>query len=124
MLIKNTSNWFVNSWLMIKKLKSMRHVHSKTEKKKNKRFNKHGKKKQSLTLADSKKGKRKGKVERSDKDKGKKRDYGDYEDMVDLVYQAPLVHEDQPDMFQRADKWEDTLVDQDAGKNSTIKRVH
>ena len=108
----------------VKKLKSMRHVHSKTEKKKNKRFNKHGKKKQSLTLADSKKGKRKGKVERSDKDKGKKRDYGDYEDMVDLVCQAPLVHEDQPDMFQRADKWEDTLVDQDAGKNSTIKRVH
>ena len=51
-------------------------------------------------------------------------DYGDYEDMVDLVYQAPLVHEDQPDMFQRADKWVDTLVDQDAGKNSTIKRVH
>ena len=54
----------------------------------------------------------------------RQRDYGDYKDMVDLVYQAPLVHDDQPDMFQRADKWEDTLVDQDAGKNSTIKRVH
>ena len=108
----------------VKKLKSMRHAHSKTEKKKNKRLNKNGRKTQSLRQVDAKKGKRKGKVDRSDKDKGKKRDYGDYEDMVDLVYQAPLVHEDQPDMFQRADKWEDTLVDQDAGKNSTIKRVH
>ena len=108
----------------VKKLKSMRHAHSKTEKKKNKRLNKNGRKTQSLRQVDAKKGKRKGKVERSDKDKSKKRDYGDYEDMVDLVYQAPLVHEDQPDMFQRADKWEDTLVDEDAGKNSTIKRVH
>ena len=108
----------------VKKLKSMRHARSKTEKKKNKRFNKNGKKTQSLRHVDAKKGKRKGKVERTDEDKSKKRDYGDYEDMVDLVYQAPLVHEDQPDMFQRADKWEDTLVDEDAGKNSTIKRVH
>ena len=108
----------------VKKLKSMRHAHSKKEKKKNKRFNKNGRKAQSLRHVDAKKGKRKDKVERSDKDKSKKRDYGDYEDMVDLVYQAPLVHEDQPDKFQRADKWEDTLVDQDAGKNSTIKRVH
>ena len=108
----------------VKKLKSMTHARSKTEKKKNKRLNKNGRKTQSLRHVDAKKGKRKGKVERSDKDKRKKRDYGDYEDMVDLVYQAPLVHEDQPDMFQRADKWEDTLVDEDAGKNSTIKRVH
>ena len=108
----------------VKKLKSMAHARSKTEKKKNKRLNKNGRKTQSLRQVDAKMGKRKGKVDRSDKDKGKKRDYGDYEDMVDLVYQAPLVHEDQPDMFQRADKWEDTLVDQDAGKNSTIKRVH
>ena len=108
----------------VKKLKSMSRVHSKTEKKKNKRLNKNGRKAQSLRHVDAKKGKRKGKVERSDKDKSKKRDYGDYEDMVDLVYQAPLVHEDEPEMFRRADKWEDTLVDQDAGKNSTIKRVH
>ena len=108
----------------VKKLKSMRHAHSKKENKKNKRLNKNGRKAQSLRHVDAKKGKRKDKVERTDKDKSKKRDYGDYEDMVDLVYQAPLVHEDQPDMFQRADKWEDTLVDQDAGKNSTIKRVH
>ena len=105
-------------------VKKLRHAHSKKEKKKNKRLNKNGRKTQSLRHVDAKKGKRKDKVERTDKDKSKKRDYGDYEDMVDLVYQAPLVHEDQPDMFQRADKWEDTLVDEDAGKNSTIKRVH